>query len=122
MITGKILRDAMISGTNNIANQRAHVDELNVFPVPDGDTGTNMSMTVGAAGRELAALGDDCSVEDAASVAALPCCVVHVETLVLSPACCSVDFPKHWLANLRHLLLTLFQLCKRVLKVPTRLL
>ena len=70
MITGKILRDAMISGTNNIANQRAHVDELNVFPVPDGDTGTNMSMTVGAAGRELAALGDDCSVEDAASVAA----------------------------------------------------
>ncbi len=70
MITGKILRDAMISGANNIANQRAHVDELNVFPVPDGDTGTNMSMTVGAAGKELATLPDSCTVAEAASCAA----------------------------------------------------
>ena len=53
MITGKILRDAMISGANNISNQRTRVDELNVFPVPDGDTGTNMSMTIGAARTEL---------------------------------------------------------------------
>ena len=70
MITGKILRDAIISGANNIANQRSRVDELNVFPVPDGDTGTNMSMTVGAAGKELAALPDDCTVGEAAKVAA----------------------------------------------------
>ena len=70
MINGKILRDAIISGSNNISNQRAKVDELNVFPVPDGDTGTNMSMTVGAAGRELAALPDDVTVADAASTAA----------------------------------------------------
>ena len=42
MITGKTLRDAIISGANNIANQRTRVDELNVFPVPDGDTGTNI--------------------------------------------------------------------------------
>ena len=48
MISGKILRDAIISGANNINNQRSRVDELNVFPVPDGDTGTNMGMTVGA--------------------------------------------------------------------------
>ena len=47
MISGKILRDAIISGANNINNQRSRVDELNVFPVPDGDTGTNMGMTVG---------------------------------------------------------------------------
>ena len=40
MISGKILRDAIISGANNINNQRSRVDELNVFPVPDGDTGT----------------------------------------------------------------------------------
>ena len=46
MISGKILRDAIISGANNINNQRSRVDELNVFPVPDGDTGTNMGMTV----------------------------------------------------------------------------
>ena len=49
MITGQTLRDAILSGANNIANQRVRVDELNVFPVPDGDTGTNMSMTIGAA-------------------------------------------------------------------------
>ncbi len=70
MITGKILRDAIISGANNIANQRNRVDELNVFPVPDGDTGTNMSMTVGAAGKELSALDDDCTVGEAAKTAA----------------------------------------------------
>ncbi len=69
-ITGKILRDAIISGANNIYNQRARVDELNVFPVPDGDTGTNMSMTIGAAGRELAALEDSCTVAEASKVAA----------------------------------------------------
>ena len=53
MISGKILRDAIISGANNINNQRSRVDELNVFPVPDGDTGTNMSMTLNAASTEL---------------------------------------------------------------------
>ncbi len=70
MISGKILRDAIISGANNINNQRSRVDELNVFPVPDGDTGTNMGMTIGAAVRELEALGDDCSVSEAAKTAA----------------------------------------------------
>lgn len=38
----------MISGANNLYNKKSEVDELNVFPVPDGDTGTNMSMTVTA--------------------------------------------------------------------------
>ena len=52
-LTGKLFRDAVISGANNIANNRAAVDELNVFPVPDGDTGTNMSMTIGNALPEL---------------------------------------------------------------------
>ena len=42
MITGQTLRDAILSGANNIANQRVRVDELNVFPVPDGDTGTDI--------------------------------------------------------------------------------
>lgn len=51
MITGKLFRDAVISGANNISNNRLAVDELNVFPVPDGDTGTNMSMTIGNAWR-----------------------------------------------------------------------
>ena len=70
MITGKTLRDAIISGANNIANQRTRVDELNVFPVPDGDTGTNMGMTVGASVAELNALDDGCTVGEAAKTAA----------------------------------------------------
>ena len=69
-ISGKILRDAIISGANNIQNQRARVDELNVFPVPDGDTGTNMAMTVGASVPELEAMEDSCTVAEASKTAA----------------------------------------------------
>ncbi len=46
MIDGKLLAQMFISGANNLYNKRQIVNELNVFPVPDGDTGTNMSMTV----------------------------------------------------------------------------
>ena len=53
MFNGNILRDAIISAANNLANNRKQVDDLNVFPVPDGDTGTNMSMTLSNAVREL---------------------------------------------------------------------
>lgn len=58
MLTGELLRNAVISGANHIENHRKEVDALNVFPVPDGDTGTNMSMTIGAAKRELQVLGE----------------------------------------------------------------
>ena len=53
MINGDILRNAIISAANNLANNKKQVDDLNVFPVPDGDTGTNMSMTLGNSAREL---------------------------------------------------------------------
>ena len=53
MFNGNILRDAIISAANNLANNRKQVDDLNVFPVPDGDTGTNMSMTLSNTVREL---------------------------------------------------------------------
>ena len=70
MITGKTLRDAILSGANNIGNQRTRVDELNVFPVPDGDTGTNMSMTIGAASKELANMPDTATVAEVSKCAA----------------------------------------------------
>lgn len=54
MVNGKILRDAIISASNHISAHCQEVNELNVFPVPDGDTGTNMSMTISSAARELA--------------------------------------------------------------------
>lgn len=67
MLTGKMFRDGVISASNHIANNRSAVDALNVFPVPDGDTGTNMSMTIGAAAKEVAVLSDTCTVGEAAS-------------------------------------------------------
>ena len=48
----------IISGANNLYNNRKTVDELNVFPVPDGDTGTNMSLTATAMATELLKKGD----------------------------------------------------------------
>ncbi len=68
MISGKILRDSFISGAISIANNKKAVDELNVYPVPDGDTGTNMSMTMNNAMRELELLEDNCTVSSVASV------------------------------------------------------
>ena len=70
MINGKQLRDAFISGANNLCNRKAEVDALNVFPVPDGDTGTNMSMTIGNGAKELEKLGDNVTVEEVAKTAA----------------------------------------------------
>lgn len=64
MINGVCLKNAIISGSNNIANYKSLVDDLNIFPVPDGDTGTNMSMTMSAAIPELGKLKD----EDVATV------------------------------------------------------
>lgn len=68
-LNGELFKKALVSGANNIVNHKKDVDALNVFPVPDGDTGTNMSMTVTAAVRELQ-VRDDKSVADVSSRAA----------------------------------------------------
>lgn len=70
MITGSLLRNAFISAGITISNKKRQVDELNVFPVPDGDTGTNMSMTMGNAINELRRLDDKCTVAEVSSTAA----------------------------------------------------
>ena len=87
MITGQLLRDAFISGANHITNHKQEVDELNVFPVPDGDTGTNMSMTINAAARELERL-ESPTVSQAADKAA------RGEIPVLFYHCCFAAFQK----------------------------
>ena len=66
MITGQMFRDGVISGANNITNSRQAVDALNIFPVPDGDTGTNMSMTIASAADEVKDLPDDVALCDVA--------------------------------------------------------
>ena len=70
MINGALFRDAVISAAITLNNRKREVDELNVYPVPDGDTGTNMSMTIGNAVEELKRLPDNVSVSDVASAAA----------------------------------------------------
>lgn len=52
-IDGLLLRDMVIAGATLLENNREAVDALNVFPVPDGDTGTNMSLTMQSATREI---------------------------------------------------------------------
>ena len=58
-IDGKKFRDMFVSGANNLQNNKDLVDKLNVFPVPDGDTGTNMSLTISYAIKELAKVQND---------------------------------------------------------------
>lgn len=55
-LNGITFKQMVLNGANHLANQSAYVDQLNVFPVPDGDTGTNMSMTMTAGAKELMGL------------------------------------------------------------------
>lgn len=70
MINGALLRDAIISAAITINNRKREVDELNVYPVPDGDTGTNMSMTIGNSVSELKRMPDSVTAGEVASAAA----------------------------------------------------
>ncbi|MBQ1474224.1 MAG: DAK2 domain-containing protein [Ruminococcus sp.] len=73
MINGETLKQAIISGANNISSIKARINDLNIFPVPDGDTGTNMSMTIVAAADALknAEAGDVAAVSKATASAML---------------------------------------------------
>ena len=55
-ITGELYKKMMINAAAAIENNKQEVNDLNVFPVPDGDTGTNMSLTIGAAENALASM------------------------------------------------------------------
>lgn len=55
-IDAKMLAKMFLAGAKNLENKKEWINELNVFPVPDGDTGTNMSMTVMSAAKEVAAI------------------------------------------------------------------
>ena len=55
-INTELLAKMFLAGAQNIEAKKEYINELNVFPVPDGDTGTNMSMTIMSAAREVSAL------------------------------------------------------------------
>jgi len=69
MINGSGYKNALISGANNITSHKQEINALNIFPVPDGDTGTNMSMTINAAAAALENT-DTKDISEAASIVA----------------------------------------------------
>lgn len=70
MILGCQLKNAIISGSNNMIRHKKAVNDLNIFPVPDGDTGTNMSMTINAAIEAFKKLEEDADVAEVAKTTA----------------------------------------------------
>ena len=52
-ISSKVLQEMLISGANNLYNHYPEIDALNVFPVPDGDTGMNMNLTLASGAKEI---------------------------------------------------------------------
>jgi DAK2 domain fusion protein YloV len=65
-----MLKDALVSAALTLSEMKKQVDELNVYPVPDGDTGTNMSLTLTNAMNALASVPDDADISEVASAAA----------------------------------------------------
>lgn len=63
LITGEVLKEMIFSGANHLSNKKTTVDNLNVFPVPDGDTGTNMSMTINSASRFIEQIEGELSLK-----------------------------------------------------------
>ena len=57
-INAKMVKNAFLAGAKGLSDKKEWINELNVFPVPDGDTGTNMTLTIMAAAKEVAALND----------------------------------------------------------------
>ena len=68
-ITGSDFRSMLYAAANRLSEQKEYVDSLNVFPVPDGDTGTNMASTIMAAAKEVELSKSD-SVGELAAAAA----------------------------------------------------
>ncbi len=63
-IDARLLSGMFIAGAANLEANKEWINELNVFPVPDGDTGTNMTLTIKSAVKEVSALGDTDSMKD----------------------------------------------------------
>ncbi|MEE0265379.1 MAG: DAK2 domain-containing protein [Acutalibacteraceae bacterium] len=70
MMNGVIFKNAVISAANSITKSKHSVDDLNIFPVPDGDTGTNMSMTINAAKTAMIAAEDNENIAEVSKAVA----------------------------------------------------
>ncbi len=70
VVTGRMLRQGLERSLRRLAEQKSHINDLNVFPVPDGDTGTNMHLTLEAAWREVSRLPEKAEIAAVAKAAA----------------------------------------------------
>jgi len=69
-IDGSTLRAMVLTGAGKIEKEKSQIDSLNVFPVPDGDTGTNMSLTLASAAKAVEKLPDNVDLSQAADAMA----------------------------------------------------
>ena len=84
VIDARLMQKAFLAGAKGLEAKKEWINELNVFPVPDGDTGTNMTMTIMSAAREVAAVENPTMVP----------CVARAETPALSYPSCSAVLPR----------------------------
>ncbi|HCC06673.1 MAG TPA: dihydroxyacetone kinase [Clostridiales bacterium] len=68
-INGQTLKNMIITGANILQKNKNAINDLNVFPVPDGDTGTNMTLTILSVAREVKKLGSATTIAEVAKVA-----------------------------------------------------
>ena len=64
VIDAGLLRRMFLAGAKNLELKKEWINQLNVFPVPDGDTGTNMTLTIMSAATEVNSLGEKSEIED----------------------------------------------------------
>ena len=106
-----VIRKCFLAAANELASKKEWINELNVFPVPDGDTGTNMTMTIMSAAKEVAALEtDDMPPVRSAAPAAIRVLFFRSCSAVLRasslPQRAKLKFrslPPHWSVRLRQL-------------------
>lgn len=65
-IDAQLFARMFLGGAKNLEAKKEYINELNVFPVPDGDTGTNMTLTIMSAAKEVSSLGEDADLEQIA--------------------------------------------------------
>ncbi|HAN09895.1 MAG TPA: dihydroxyacetone kinase [Clostridiales bacterium] len=68
-IDGQMLKNMIITGTNILQKNKNAINDLNVFPVPDGDTGTNMTLTISSVANEVKKLSNTATIAEVAKVA-----------------------------------------------------
>ena len=63
-LDAKMFKEMFLAGAKNLESKKEYINELNVFPVPDGDTGTNMTLTIMSAAKEVASLDENATLND----------------------------------------------------------